>query len=182
VRLAEREIPRERAGGPDPDVRDIRLEPRERRERLRHGRVALELPVGDGRADPNQIRRRGDPAERGDRLDVDEVRPVGDAQLHGEEELRPARIDGGVIPIPLAKGDRLGHRSRFMDVEAAQDQAEAPRFVLRGDCIRYTVDSKVSRFDRAQLPAAAREELLEDLVPFFRMAPAPSVATRPVIS
>ena len=95
--------------------------------------------MGHRRADPQQVLGDGDPPECRDGLDVDEVWPAGDAQLHRQEELGAAGVHGRVLAVPLPQGDRFGHRGRRMDVKSAQDQAQAPPSVLRGHCIRYTV-------------------------------------------
>ena len=120
MRLAEREISSESAGGAHADVRDVRLELRERRQRLRDERVALDVPVGRGRTDAERVRGRADLRKRSDRLHVDEVRPACDAHLHREEELGASRVDRCVLSETLPQGHRLRDRRDPMDVESSK--------------------------------------------------------------
>ena len=159
MRLREREVAGQRPDRAHPDVGHVALESRERGKCPRDGRIALEIPVRRGRADAERPVRHTHRAQRSDRFDVDEVRPARHAHLHREQELGAAGVDGRIRPEALAQLHGLGDGGDAMDVEAPED---------------------------GQLPASSRERFAKNSSmrrsPFLRIAPDPSVATRPVIS
>ena len=101
MRVGEAEVAADRAHRPHAQVADPALHRRQRRPLGAHGRVALDRAVGLRGADPQHPVAALDPAQLVDRLEVDHVRVVGEAELEEQEQLGAADVGDRVVAVAL---------------------------------------------------------------------------------
>ena len=120
VRIGEREVAAQRPGAADAHVGDAGRHRRQRGPALAHQGRALDRAVGHAAPDHELVAVQLQAPELGDALDVDDVPVVGEAQLHHEQQLRPARVQHGVVAQALHQRAGLVQRGRGVDLEGRE--------------------------------------------------------------